>query len=431
MHLFLTKFFNNLYEFFNLTKILLKKKIKTLFFSFNYLWLDSYFFNYFFYTQLISKKNNWKTKKKPFIRFKSFNNLNSLFLNKKKNFSAFSNLVTNNFFIFFLYNNVNNVFNFIILNSIKTNFVFKKTFIRILDLYKRTFGEGFFYIRGLFIIFFIDACVTDDEPLWEPIEWSLVQTWLLFIFIFAWIAENLITSRFGSYTGRDKRVWFAWYKSFWLVELCYAVSYGLACFFVITPFYFELTYSVSFIFSWWNWYTRVFFFKFISIFSIVILIAHLLQLNIRWLNWKKLIFFILLINFFIAYLLYTHFIMAFFGYFTDPLWYQKTRFIDYIQLSHEPLKWGWGPAKRDHYTYHKVTTVFWFKNDGPFAGAFLIMHILFFFTIFFLYLYWVTLLRRVYTTKEITYTFTVFCISSLKQFYYFFFCCIYLFLWVL
>jgi hypothetical protein len=30
--------------------------------------------------------------------------------------------------------------------------------------------------------------------------------------------------------------------------------------------------------------------------------------------------------------------MAFFGYFTDPLWYQKTRFVDYIQLSHEPLK---------------------------------------------------------------------------------------------
>ena len=138
-------------------------------------------------------------------------------------------------------------------------------------------------------------------------------------------------------------------------------------------------------------------------------------------NWKKLIFFILIINFFIAYLLYTHFIMTFFGYFTDPLWYQKTRFVDYIQLSHEPLKWGWGPAKRDHFTYHKVTTVFWFKNDGPFAGAFLTIHIFLFFSIFFIYLYWVILLRRVYTTKEVTFTFTIFCISVLKQFYYFFF----------
>lgn len=37
-------------------------------------------------------------------------------------------------------------------------------------IYKKTFGEGFLYIRGLFIIFFIDACFTDEEPLWEPIE---------------------------------------------------------------------------------------------------------------------------------------------------------------------------------------------------------------------------------------------------------------------
>lgn len=429
MHLFLTKFFNDLYEFFFSIKFIIKKKFKNLIFSFNYPWLDNYFFNFFHYFQSIFNYNIWKNKKKNLIFYKK-NASTVLFIKNQKNkFFWFSKLINNNFLIFLLYNNCHNFFNFIILNFIKTNLIFKKFSIYFLDLYKRTFGEGFFYIRGLFIIFFVDACVTDDEPLWEPIEWSLVQTWLLFIFIFAWIAENLITSRYGSYTGRDKRVWFAWYKSFWLVELCYAISYGLTCFFVITPFYFELTYSVSFIFSWWNWYTRVFFFKFISVFSIIVLIAHLLQLNIRWLNWKKLTLFILLINFFIAYLLYTHFIMAFFGYFTDPLWYQKTRFVDYIQLSHEPLKWGWGPAKRDHYTYHKVTTVFWFKNDGPFAGAFLIMHILFFFTIFFLYLYWITLLRRVYTTKEITYTFTVFCISSLKQFYYFFFL-LYLFIFM-
>ena len=113
--------------------------------------------------------------------------------------------------------------------------------------------------------------------------------------------------------------------------------------------------------------------------------------------------------------------MTFFGYFTDPLWYQKTRFVDYIQLSHEPLKWGWGPAKRDHFTYHKVSTVFWFKNDGPFAGAFLMFHMFFFLSTFFLYLYWLVLLRKVYQTKEFTYTFTTFCVSALKQFYYFFF----------
>ena len=50
--------------------------------------------------------------------------------------------------------------------------------------------------------------------------------------------------------------------------------------------------------------------------------------------------------------------MTFFGYFTDPTWYQKTRPIDYVQLSHEPARWGWGPARKDHFTYHSVRTVF-------------------------------------------------------------------------
>lgn len=430
MHKILTKFFYSIYENYFFTKIIFFKKFKSLFLSLNYFFLYKIFNYSYILWEKIFKINFWinRKKKKNFTKkIKTFTKkelVNFRFLNNFK-FNKLINLIKNNFIIFLFYNNVNKTLTGLFLNFIKTNLTFSLFFkdlaLYILDQYRRTFGEGYYYLRGLFIIFFIDAAITDDEPLWEPIEWSLVQTWLLFIFIFAWIAENLITSRYGSYTGRDKRVWLAWYKSFWLIDLFYAISYGLAALFVIIPFYFELTYSISFIFNWWNWYTRVFFFKFISIFTIIILIAHLLQLNIRWLNWKKLIFFILLINFFLVYLLFTHFIMTFFGYFTDPLWYQKTRFVDYIQLSHEPLKWGWGPAKRDHFTYHKVTTVFWFKNDGPFAGAFLTMHIFFFITIFFLYIYWVTLLRRVYTTEEVTYTFTIFCISSLKQFYYFFF----------
>lgn len=422
MNSILSKFFYAFYDNFYFKKILFIKNSKTLLFSLNSNLLNYLFLNSYLLWKNIFKKNFWNNnnKNKSYWKKNSYKFNFSIGKNSIR-FTNSTNLFKNNFLIFYYYNNLNNFLNFLFLNYIKTNFNFKQVSIYFLNIYKKTFGEGFFYIRGLFIIFFIDACITDDEPLWEPIEWSLVQTWLLFIFIFAWIAENLITSRYGSYTGRDKRVWFAWYKTFWLIELCYALSYGLAALFVIVPFYFELTYSVSFIFSWWNWYTRIFFFKFISIFTIIILIAHLLQLNIRWLNWKKLMFFILIINFFIAYLLYTHFIMTFFGYFTDPLWYQKTRSVDYIQLSHEPLKWGWGPAKRDHFTYHKVSTVFWFKNDGPFAGAFLMIHIFFFITIFFLYIYWVTLLRKVYATKEVTYTFTVFCISSLKQFYYFFF----------
>ena len=285
----------------------------------------------------------------------------------------------------------------------------------------RSFSFGFYHLRALVFILFIDACLTDDEPLWEPVEWSLVQTWILFIFTFAWIAENLIVSRYGSYTGRDKRVWFSWYKTFYLIEIYYAFNYGVATLFVIVPFYFETNYSLSFVFSWWHWFSRVFFFKLVSIFTVMLLISYVFQLSIRWLDWKKGLFMVLLINIFLSYLIYTHFIMLFFGYFTDPVWYQKTRPVDYIQLSHEPSRWGWGPAKKDHFTYHNVKTVFWFKNDGPFASSFLLFHQFFFLSLFALYIYWISLFRRIYSTKEIPLTYSTYCVSALKQFFYSFF----------
>jgi len=284
----------------------------------------------------------------------------------------------------------------------------------------RFVGVGFFYLSYSCFIMYIDACLTDDEPLWEPIEWSLVQTWILFLFTFAWIAENLIVSRYGSYTGRDKRVWFAWYKTFWLCEGYYIINFGAVVLLVIVPYYYETNYNISFLFSWWHWYSRVFFFKFISLFSLILLLALVLQMSVRWLFWKKSLLIIVLINIFIGYLLYTHFIMAFFGYFTDPIWYQKTRPIDYIQLSHEPSRWGWGGAKKDHFTYHGVRTVFWFKNDGPYASAFLLLHLYLFLSLFFLYIYWITLFRRVYSTCEVPLTLTTYCVSSLKQFFYLF-----------
>ena len=290
-----------------------------------------------------------------------------------------------------------------------------------LNAFKRSIGEGAVYLRGLFLLFFFDAMLTDDEPLWEPIEWSLVQSWILFIFAFAWIAENLISSRYGSYTGRDKRVWVAWYKTFWLIEGWYVLSLGAAALFVIVPFYHEITYTLPLVVSWWNWYSRIFFFKFIGAYSLILYLSYYLQLNLGVHHWKKSLLLVLLVTTFLSYLLYIHFMMSFFAYFTDPSWYSQTRLVDYIQLSHEPNKWSWGAAKRDHFSYHKSTTVFWFKNDGPFAAAFLLFHILFFLCLFALYIYWLTLLRRVYATREITYTYTTYCVSSLRQFFYFFF----------
>lgn len=278
------------------------------------------------------------------------------------------------------------------------------------------FGDGYLYARGLFIVFLIDSLIVDDEPLWEPLEWSLVQTWLLFIFLFAWIAENLIASRFGSYVGRDKRVWFAWYKSFWLIAGWYEITFGVAALFIIVPFYYEITYHLSFIVSWWDWYTRVFFFKLMGFLSLVTLLAQLILISNRVWGWIKTLFFVGVLNLILAYMLYAHFITAFFAYFTDPIWYQKIRFVDSIQLSHEPAKWGWGNAKRDHFTYHKVSTSLWFKNDGPFASAMLLFQLSIFFMLFLVNLYWLSLFRRIYTTGEVSYTFLTYCVSSLRQF---------------
>ena len=298
--------------------------------------------------------------------------------------------------------------------------ILSTSLIWVLNLLKRSLGEGLIYLRGLCILFFFDATLTDDEPLWEPIEWSLTQSWIMFIFMFAWIGENLISSRYGSYTGRDKRVWFSWYKTFWLVEGWYLISLGATALFVVIPFYHELTYTLPLVVSWWNWYSRIFIFKFIGVYSLILYISYYIQINIGVFHWRKILFLVLIINMMLSYLLYTHFFLTFFSYFTDSNWYHRTRLVDYIQLSHEPNKWSWGNSKRDHFSYHKSTTVFWFKNDIPFAGAFLLCHVMFFICLFTLYLYWLTLFRRIYTTQEVTFTYTTYCVSSLRQFYYYF-----------
>lgn len=383
--------------------------------NFFYTLLHSFFFIIEKLKVMIHYKKVMKMKKQNVI-----SNINYIYYWNRNNFV----LDIKKYKINFLQKN--NLTNSVPLNNVTyLNLLFYiKFFKNILNSLRLTlnksFSFGFHYIKGFAFILFIDACLTDDEPLWEPIEWSLIQTWILFIFTFAWIAENLIVSRYGSYTGRDKRVWISWYKTFWLIEGYYVVNYGIVCIFVMVPYYFETNYNLSFIYSWWHWYSRTFFFKFISLYSIILLSTFLLQLNIKWLNWKKGLIIILFTNIFIAYLIYVHFIILFFGYFTDPVWYQKSRPVDYIQLSHEPSKWGWGPAKKDHFTYHNVKTVFWFKNDGPFASSFLFFHLFIFLCLFLLFFFWLSLLRRVWSTKELPITFTTYCVSSLRQFFYFF-----------
>ena len=275
--------------------------------------------------------------------------------------------------------------------------------------------ETFEYVRNLMIFFLIDSILIDDEPIWEPLEWSLIQTWIFFIFIFAWIGEVLIGARYGSYTGRDKRVWLAWYKVFWGLELWYLISFCLAALFVIVPFFHEITYQMALIVSWWDWYSRIFFFQVISLWTLLLLIGNWVVIRLTWLNWKKIFLILLSIEFVLSYIFFWQFFISFFAYFTDPIWYQKTCFNNYIQLSHEPLKWGWGDAKRDHFTYHRVSTVFWFKNDSPFASAFLMFNLFFLLSLFFINLFWLTTLRRILVLKEIPVTLVVYTVSSLKH----------------
>ena len=269
--------------------------------------------------------------------------------------------------------------------------------------------------------FFIDMLLIDDEPLWEPLEWSLVQSWLLFFFLFSWCAENLITSRYGSFTGKDKRVWVSLYKFFWIIELSFVISYAVAIIFVVSPFYYEITYTFSLILSWWDWYTVLFFIKFLFLYLNILSLLFFLTISIQWQNWKSIYISLVLIFIILTYLLLTQFFLTFFCYLTNISWYTDTRWIDYIQLSHTPLKWGWGPNNRDHHTYHTTATTFWYKNDGPFAEIFFFTNFFLFLLNFLIYLQFLMLLRRVYFLREVSYTFTTYIYSLLKQYFFFFF----------
>lgn len=322
----------------------------------------------------------------------------------------------NPFFFYYSFKNYKQLSNFI--NLLISTFTWLRTYF--LNVWKKTAGEGLTQLQVSATVFYVDALLTDDEPIWEPVEWSLIQTWIFFTFLFGWIAENLISSRYGSYTGRDKRVWFAWYKNAWIVIGWYTLSIGAATLFVVTPFYHEVSSLLPLTVSWWDWYSRTFFTNFITFYTLLIFIGVYLQITTRVFNWKKSWNLILLINLALLFLLYGQFLTSFFSYTTDPNWYHKTRLIDYVQLSHEPNKWSWGSAKRDHFAYHKSSTVFWFKNDGPFGQALLLTQLFVFWGLFGISFFWLTLIRRVYAVQEVSFTFITYAVSFLKQFFYFF-----------
>lgn len=279
--------------------------------------------------------------------------------------------------------------------------------------------EGFVYLRNLFIILLIDGLVLDDEPLWEPLEWSVMQTWILYVYAFAWMAEVIFSSRYGSYTNRDKVVWIGLFKVYSMLKLWFVGNIVIITVFVTLPFYFEITYAVSYSVVWWNWYTAVFFFKFASIFSILLVLANILRFQIRWTTHSTTYILLVLISLILMYLLYFCFITTLFAFFTDPSEFRNSGWSNLSRVSHGPLKWGWGLDSRDHFAYHRTTTVFWYKNDPLIASSMLFLNIFIFKFLFFMTLQSLAVTRVVYYSGELSFNLVTFLFTSLKQFFYF------------
>lgn len=274
----------------------------------------------------------------------------------------------------------------------------------------------FYFFFNNISILILDSFLLDDEPFWEPLEWSVVQNWLLFIYLFSWISETLITSKYGSFTGRDKRVYTGLFKTFWFVEFWFMFNLAIVGIFVVVPFFYEITYSVSYITTWWDWLNRVFFLRILHIYIYIVTISNIIQMSNRWLNWKFKFLLSCVISLLLLYLFFFNFIILIFGYFTDSTIYKDTGWLKYSGLSLGPNKWGWGNLDRDLFNYHSTRTNFWFKNDSMYASFFLLVNLFMFISMIFLIIQWSVFKRNLYSNKFISYTFLTYINNNLRLF---------------
>jgi hypothetical protein len=54
--------------------------------------------------------------------------------------------------------------------NILYNFMYYRLLHKVNIIVYKSFSFSWYYMHGFVFILFIDACLTDDEPLWEPIE---------------------------------------------------------------------------------------------------------------------------------------------------------------------------------------------------------------------------------------------------------------------
>ena len=276
-----------------------------------------------------------------------------------------------------------------------------------------------FYILCCFLIVCTcDSFLVDDEPLLEPIEWSVWQTILMFIFVFAWAAEVSISSRFGSFTGRDKRIWIALFKAYWYTEIYLMLSLILLAIFGIVPFYFEQISPTANWVSFWLWYDKIYIWKSLNYLFIILLFLYNVQILSRWkvvyTSWF--IYFLIVIFTFI--LLYHNILTLSLLYFTHPLAYNFYMGNDYSQLIHSPNKWGWGGKTRDHFSYHNTPLAYWVKYDTPYISVLLFVNLFYTFSLVLLWFQLIIFMRRLYSIKEISYTTTTYIFNTYRMYFY-------------
>lgn len=305
------------------------------------------------------------------------------------------------------------IVNFFLLNLTKLNFFLKNYSI----LFKY---NVFNYLFFIFIFFSIDILLLDDEPFWEPVEWSWIQSFLLYTCLFGWLIETLVSSSYGSFTGRDKRVYTGLFKSYWFIELLFMITIFVTAIFIWTPFYFELTYKVSHIISWWSWYNRFFFYKFLSIFFIFDIIISIILINIKWLNSKKIFLLMSFVLTGLFYLFYFQFLIIFFGYFSDILAFKNNNLTGFNKLQEGPYRSHWGDSNRDFFNYKHSSLSVWYKNDSQYALSLFFINIFNFLSLSFLIIQLLLIISKVFWTKKLSYTSISYFNSSINNFFIFY-----------
>ena len=273
-------------------------------------------------------------------------------------------------------------------------------------------------ICGVFVVLFLDGLILDDEPLWEPLEWSVIQNWILYSYIFTWASEVLFSSRYGSYTNRDKIVWIGLFRAYYGILYWFFCNIIIVTIFVTLPFYFEITYAISYSVVWWNWISSVFFFKFMSFFMVILTLVIILRFYARWASLYNLRLFFLFILLLLTIFFFLMTITTWFSFFTDTETFRNSGWSELSRITNGPLKWGWGSSARDHFSYHKTTTVFWAKNDQLVLSSLLFINIFIFLFLFFLLLQVFVYFWLLFSTGDISYNGLTFLFSTILHFTY-------------